>query len=269
MQESGGTQHEQSGQASGGAGEAGAMASRPLESMVDVRREAEHLSTVGVQGGGTAEARSGGAHAGTGGPSQAATSVQDILAEWEDLSSPGPEGGVWTQEQSGASPEQAMALAEGARGPIPAAMATYNRLHGSIPHLISFCAHGARLLAAPELTGYRRKSVAGAQARMRATHFIILSPLGQPLGILAVAWAARERSVGARLVVFLKDDLGLNVRPPTLDRHPECVCVKADAKNAFNAAHRDAMFKAIQQEFPEGSAPTDACDGVEADLGFR
>ncbi|KAK3237812.1 hypothetical protein CYMTET_52134 [Cymbomonas tetramitiformis] len=58
------------------ASEAGAMASRLLESMEDVRREAEHLSTVGGQGGDAAEARSEG-------------------------------------EQSGASPEQAMALAEG------------------------------------------------------------------------------------------------------------------------------------------------------------
>ena len=40
----------------------------------------------------------------------------------------------------------------GARGPIPAAMTTYNRLHGSIRHLISFWAHWARLLAVPELT---------------------------------------------------------------------------------------------------------------------
>ncbi|KAK3264306.1 hypothetical protein CYMTET_26947 [Cymbomonas tetramitiformis] len=48
-----------------------------------------------------------------------------------------------------------------AREPIPAAMTTYNR----------------------------RKSVAGATVRMRATHFIILSPLGHPLGILAAAWA--------------------------------------------------------------------------------
>ncbi|KAK3233318.1 hypothetical protein CYMTET_56367 [Cymbomonas tetramitiformis] len=113
-QESGRTQLEQSEQASGGAGEAGAIASRLLESMEDVRREAEHLGTVGGQGGGTAEARSGGARAGIGGLSQAASSVQDILmAEWDDLSSPSPESGVWTQEQSGASPEQAMALAEG------------------------------------------------------------------------------------------------------------------------------------------------------------
>ncbi|KAK3273354.1 hypothetical protein CYMTET_18404 [Cymbomonas tetramitiformis] len=87
------------------------MASRLFESMEDVRQEAGHLSTVGGQGGGAAEARSGGAR--TGGLNQAASSVEDILAEWEDLSSPGPEGGVWTQEQSGASPEQAMALAEG------------------------------------------------------------------------------------------------------------------------------------------------------------
>ncbi|KAK3259696.1 hypothetical protein CYMTET_31319, partial [Cymbomonas tetramitiformis] len=60
-------------------GETGAMASRLLESMEDVRREAEHLSTVGGQGGDAAEARSEG-------------------------------------EQSGASPEQAMALAEGEVG---------------------------------------------------------------------------------------------------------------------------------------------------------
>ncbi|KAK3261133.1 hypothetical protein CYMTET_29947 [Cymbomonas tetramitiformis] len=96
-QESEGTQRERSGQASGEAGEAGAMASRLLESMEDVRREVEHLGTVGGQGGGTAEARSGGARAGIGGPSQAASSVEDILNEWDDLSSPGPEGGVWTQ----------------------------------------------------------------------------------------------------------------------------------------------------------------------------
>ncbi|KAK3242771.1 hypothetical protein CYMTET_47555 [Cymbomonas tetramitiformis] len=113
MQESEGTQRERSGQASGEAGEAGAMASRLLESMEDVRREVEHLGTVGGQGGGTAEARSGGARAGIGGLSQAASSVEDILNEWDDLLSPGPESGVWTQEQSGASPEQAMALAEG------------------------------------------------------------------------------------------------------------------------------------------------------------
>ncbi|KAK3276921.1 hypothetical protein CYMTET_15027 [Cymbomonas tetramitiformis] len=189
---------QRSGQA-GEAGEAGAMASRLLESMEDVRREVEHLGTVEGQGGGTAEARSGGARAGIGGLSQAASSVEDILNEWDDLLSPGPGSGVWTQEQSGASPEQAMALAEGgvatlmgasrrvagllgglmawgglmrmtgemwggprvelthagplrARGAILAAMTTYNRLHGSIRHLISFRAHRARLLAVPELT---------------------------------------------------------------------------------------------------------------------
>ncbi|KAK3238687.1 hypothetical protein CYMTET_51315 [Cymbomonas tetramitiformis] len=89
------------------------MASRLLESMEDVRWEVEHLGTVEGQGGGTAEARSGGAGAGIGGLSQAASSVEDILNEWDDLLSPGPGSGVWTQEQSGASPEQAMALAEG------------------------------------------------------------------------------------------------------------------------------------------------------------
>ncbi|KAK3255601.1 hypothetical protein CYMTET_35224 [Cymbomonas tetramitiformis] len=112
-QESEGTQRELSGHAPGEAGEAGAMATRLLESMEDVRREVEHLGTVEGQGGGTAEARSGGARAGIGGLSQAASSVEDILNEWDDLLSPGPESGVWTQEQSGASPEQAMALAEG------------------------------------------------------------------------------------------------------------------------------------------------------------
>ncbi|KAK3255679.1 hypothetical protein CYMTET_35154 [Cymbomonas tetramitiformis] len=96
-----------------------------------------------------------------------------------------------------------------ARGPIPAAMTTYNRLYGSIRHLISFRALRARLLAVPEVTvsscregddrvvvyrppgglgTHRRKSVADAQVWMRATQFIILSPLGQRLGILAVAW---------------------------------------------------------------------------------
>ncbi|KAK3234121.1 hypothetical protein CYMTET_55610 [Cymbomonas tetramitiformis] len=89
------------------------MASRLLESMEDVRREEEHLGAVEGQGGGIAEARCGGVRAGIGGPNQAASSVEDILNEWDDLSSPAPEGGVWTQEQSGASPEQAMALAEG------------------------------------------------------------------------------------------------------------------------------------------------------------
>ncbi|KAK3264305.1 hypothetical protein CYMTET_26946 [Cymbomonas tetramitiformis] len=93
-QESEGTQRERSGQAPGEAGEAGAMASRLLESMEDVRRKVEHQSTVGGQGGGTTEARSGEARAGAGRPSQAASSVQDILNEWNDLSSPGPEGGV-------------------------------------------------------------------------------------------------------------------------------------------------------------------------------
>ncbi|KAK3239200.1 hypothetical protein CYMTET_50851 [Cymbomonas tetramitiformis] len=50
-QGSGGTQDEQSEQASGGADEAGAMAARLLESMEDVRREAEHLRTGRDQGG--------------------------------------------------------------------------------------------------------------------------------------------------------------------------------------------------------------------------
>ncbi|KAK3267098.1 hypothetical protein CYMTET_24321 [Cymbomonas tetramitiformis] len=131
---------------------------------------------------------------------------------------------------------------------------------------------------------------------------------------LAAGWApagVREWLAGARLVAFLKDDLGVDVRPiacgevlrklvakvicrqrakalkarfcgrqqddehgglraaqigvavkggadlgvhtvqAALDRHPEWVCVKADARNAFNAMHREAMFKAIERDFPE------------------
>ncbi|KAK3242347.1 hypothetical protein CYMTET_47966 [Cymbomonas tetramitiformis] len=139
----------------------------------------------------------------------------------------------------------------------------------------------------------------------------------------------REWLAGARLVVLLKDDLGVNVRPiacgevlrklvakvickqearafrarfcgprqddelgglraaqigvavkggadlgvhtvqAALDRHPEWVCVKADARNAFNAVHREAMFEAIERDFPELWAWTDLCYGVEANLGFR
>ncbi|KAK3247349.1 hypothetical protein CYMTET_43150 [Cymbomonas tetramitiformis] len=93
-QESGGEQHEQSEKASAGAGEAGRMGvkeSAPPRLGLEGRRRAQ---------------------AGAGGPIQAASRVEAILAEWDDLSSPGLEGGVWTQKQSGASPEQAMALAE-------------------------------------------------------------------------------------------------------------------------------------------------------------
>ncbi|KAK3268266.1 hypothetical protein CYMTET_23227, partial [Cymbomonas tetramitiformis] len=54
-----------------------------------------------------------------------------------------------------------------------------------------------------------------------------------------------------------------------LDQHPEWVCVKVDAKNAFNAIHRDAVFEAIERDFPELWAWTDRCYGVEANLGFR
>ncbi|KAK3257534.1 hypothetical protein CYMTET_33385 [Cymbomonas tetramitiformis] len=61
---------------------------------------------------GCTEAQSAKVSAGASGSSQTISSVQDILAEGDDLSSPGPESGVWTHEQSGASPEQAVALAE-------------------------------------------------------------------------------------------------------------------------------------------------------------
>ncbi|KAK3235486.1 hypothetical protein CYMTET_54319 [Cymbomonas tetramitiformis] len=51
-----GTQHEQSGQASGGASEAERMASRLLESMKDVRQEAENLQAAEGRGLGDREA---------------------------------------------------------------------------------------------------------------------------------------------------------------------------------------------------------------------
>ncbi|KAK3239415.1 hypothetical protein CYMTET_50662 [Cymbomonas tetramitiformis] len=53
-----------------------------------------------------------------------------------------------------------------------------------------------------------------------------------------------------------------------LDRHLDWVCFKADAKNAFNAVHREAAFEAIKRDFPELWAWTDFCYGVEANLGF-
>ena len=40
-------------------------------------------------------------------------------------------------------------------------------------------------------------------------------------------------------------DLGVQTVQAALDRHLEWLCVKADAKNAFNAVHREAMFEAI------------------------
>ncbi|KAK3276909.1 hypothetical protein CYMTET_15049, partial [Cymbomonas tetramitiformis] len=46
-------------------------------------------------------------------------------------------------------------------------------------------------------------------------------------------------------------DLGVHTVQAALDRHPEWVCVKADARNAFNAVHREAMFEAIEWDFPE------------------
>ncbi|KAK3242740.1 hypothetical protein CYMTET_47589 [Cymbomonas tetramitiformis] len=217
MQESEGTQRERSGQAPGEAGEAGAMASRLLESMEDVRREVEHLGTVEGQGGGTAEARSGGARAGIGGLSQAASSVEDILNEWDDLLSPGPGSGVWTQEQSGASPEQAMALAEGG---VATLMGASRRVAGLLGGLMAWgelmrmtgemwggprveLTHAGPLRArgpilAAMTTYNRRKSVADAQVWMRATQFIILSPLGQRLGILAVALIEGQGWTGFR-----------------------------------------------------------------------
>ncbi|KAK3275575.1 hypothetical protein CYMTET_16304 [Cymbomonas tetramitiformis] len=51
---------------------------------------------------------------------------------------------------------------------------------------------------------------------------------------------------------------------------PEWVCVKAaDAKNTFNAVPCEAMFEAIERDFPELWAWTDLCYGIEANRGFR
>ncbi|KAK3252909.1 hypothetical protein CYMTET_37815 [Cymbomonas tetramitiformis] len=73
----------------------------------------------------------------------------------------------------------------------------------------------------------------------------------------------------ARIGVAVKGraDLGVHTVQAALDRHPEWVRVKADAKNAFNAVHREAMFEAIERDFPELWAWTDLCYGVEANLG--
>ncbi|KAK3263559.1 hypothetical protein CYMTET_27642 [Cymbomonas tetramitiformis] len=239
----------------------------------DAFEETDYATQDGSGGGtqeseGTQRERSGQA-SGIGGLSQAASSVEDILNEWDDLLSPGPEGGVWTQEQSGASPEQAMALAEGGVATLMGASRRVAGLLGGVDGmggtdeddggdvgrsaggvdtrrapqspgahpgsddhlqqvarqhtashqlpcppgevagragtnitaqvwsaLLKFAAtsqgnqrkgssHGELVLG---VEGYRRKSVADAQVWMRATQFIILSPLGQRLGILAVAW---------------------------------------------------------------------------------
>ncbi|KAK3256483.1 hypothetical protein CYMTET_34382 [Cymbomonas tetramitiformis] len=81
---------------------------------------------------------------------------------------------------------------------------------------------------------------------------------------------------GARLVARLVDDLGVRPiacgdvlrklvakiilkqraktfwgGPGPAVRHPEWVCVEADAKSAFNAVHREAVFEAIERDFPE------------------
>eukprot|EP00854_Cymbomonas_tetramitiformis_P034038 gene34038-biopygen5670 len=64
-------------------------------------------------------------------------------------------------------------------------------------------------------------------------------------------------------------ELGVHTVQAALDRHPEWVCVKVDAKNTFTAVHREAVFEAIERDLPELWAWTDLCDGVEANLGFR
>ncbi|KAK3278086.1 hypothetical protein CYMTET_13949 [Cymbomonas tetramitiformis] len=64
-------------------------------------------------------------------------------------------------------------------------------------------------------------------------------------------------------------DLGVHTVQAALDQHPEWVCVKVDAKNAFSAVHRETVFEAIERAFPESWAWTGLCYGVEANLGFR
>eukprot|EP00854_Cymbomonas_tetramitiformis_P004381 gene4381-biopygen4322 len=54
----------------------------------------------------------------------------------------------------------------------------------------------------------------------------------------------------------------------SLDQHPEWVCVEAEAKNAFNALHHDAMLEVIEQDFAEPWAWKDLCHGVQASLRF-
>ncbi|KAK3289440.1 hypothetical protein CYMTET_3119 [Cymbomonas tetramitiformis] len=89
------------------------MTSRLLESKEDARQEAEHLQTAEVHGASTTAGLSSGARADPSGVNRAASSVENIRTEWERVSVPGLEGGAWTQELGGASPEQAMGLAEG------------------------------------------------------------------------------------------------------------------------------------------------------------
>eukprot|EP00854_Cymbomonas_tetramitiformis_P034229 gene34229-biopygen21595 len=64
-------------------------------------------------------------------------------------------------------------------------------------------------------------------------------------------------------------DIGVHTVQAALDRHPGWVCIKADARNAFNAVHREAVFEAVERDFSELWAWTDLCYGVEASVGFR
>ncbi|KAK3273248.1 hypothetical protein CYMTET_18494, partial [Cymbomonas tetramitiformis] len=77
------------------------------------------------------------------------------------------------------------------------------------------------------------------------------------------------RAVQVGVAVKGRVDLCVHTLQAALDRHPEWVCVKADAKNAFNAVYREAMFEAIERDFPELWAWTDRCCGVEGNLRFR
>ncbi|KAK3233070.1 hypothetical protein CYMTET_56608 [Cymbomonas tetramitiformis] len=88
---------------------------------------------------------------------------------------------IYKGEQSGASPEQAMALAEGGVATLMGASRRVAGLLGGVDGMGGTDEDDGGDVG-------RRKSVADAQVWMRAAQFIILSPLGQRLGILAVAW---------------------------------------------------------------------------------
>ncbi|KAK3281653.1 hypothetical protein CYMTET_10568 [Cymbomonas tetramitiformis] len=59
------------------------------------------------------------------------------------------------------------------------------------------------------------------------------------------------RAVQVGVAVKGGADLCVHTVQAAFDQHPEWVYGKADAKNAFNAVHREAMFEAVERDFPE------------------
>ncbi|KAK3254681.1 hypothetical protein CYMTET_36112, partial [Cymbomonas tetramitiformis] len=135
-------------------------------SIEGARREAEHLRIAGVQERAPPRLGLEGPRAG---PAGGRRSPRGARAEGTD-----DEGDVG-RLADGVTPAGALR----ARGPIPAAMTTYNRLHCSIRRLISFCAHRARLLAVPELTAQVGGGGAGSDEGAPVYHS---QPLGTALG---------------------------------------------------------------------------------------